>query len=412
MGLAYSKANLFHDLMVSKKRQFWYFWRKAWRKDKGKLYISLLDRYIFAELMPPFLFSVGLFSILGVAIGYLSELANKVTESNLPLTLAVQVLLLKVPEYAAYALPVAILLGTLMTYGRLSNDGEIVAFGSCGVSLRRLILPAIFLSCIVTGLTFWVNEQIVPAANYRASSILVKSIGEERNFWQTKDIIYPQYEQQTLSNGLTKRHLKSLFYAEKFDGQDMKTLIILRWLGDNLGEIILAERASWNFQAHLWDFYQGTVYFIAADASYHKSMGFEHQQFSLPKVPLDLALQSRDPYEMNIDQALEYIKLLRLTGEEKKLRMFQVRTQQKIAFPFVCLVFALVGSALGSQPQQMSRATSFGLGVGIIFSYYLLGFLIGSLGLIGVLSPMMAAWLPNILALVAGAWLLYNFSES
>ncbi|MEM8780690.1 MAG: LptF/LptG family permease, partial [Cyanobacteria bacterium P01_G01_bin.49] len=51
--------------------------------------------------------------------------------------------------------------------------------------------------------------------------------------------------------------------------------------------------------------------------------------------------------------------------------------------------------ALGASPQQMSRATGFGLCVVIIFTYYVLGFLIGSLGLIGLISPFLAAWLPN-----------------
>ena len=71
---------------------------------------------------------------------------------------------------------------------------------------------------------------------------------------------------------------------------------------------------------------------------------FKERQFALSKTPLELALKSRDPYEMNILQSEEYIKLLRLLGDEKNVLMFQVRTAQKISFPFVCIIFALVGS--------------------------------------------------------------------
>lgn len=101
-----------------------------------------------------------------------------------------------------------------------------------------------------------------------------------------------------------------------------------------------------------------------------------------------------------------------MMGDDKKLRTFQVRIQQKLAFPFICVVFGVIGSSLGSTPQNMSRATGFGLSVVIIFAYYLLGFLIGSLGLMGLISPVLAGWLPNILGLVMGGYLLYRFAES
>ncbi len=69
---------------------------------------SLLDRYILAEIIPPLGLSVGIFASLGVAIGYLSDLANKMVESDLPLWEAAEILLLKVPEFVAYALPVSV----------------------------------------------------------------------------------------------------------------------------------------------------------------------------------------------------------------------------------------------------------------------------------------------------------------
>ena len=68
---------------------------------------------------------IGLFA--GVAIGYLSDLSNKVVDKNLPLIDAVEILLLKIPEFTAYSLPISLLLATLLAYGRLSNDSELVA---------------------------------------------------------------------------------------------------------------------------------------------------------------------------------------------------------------------------------------------------------------------------------------------
>ena len=135
------------------------------------LEISLMDRYVARQLIPPFLFSVGVVASLGLAIGSLSDLANKIVEKNLPVAQAMEILILKVPEFLAYSLPIAVMLATMMTFGRLSGDGEIIAIRTCGVSLYRIILPAVILSVIVTGWALVLSEWVVPAANYRATSI-------------------------------------------------------------------------------------------------------------------------------------------------------------------------------------------------------------------------------------------------
>jgi lipopolysaccharide export system permease protein len=111
---------------------------------------------------------------------------------------------------------------------------------------------------------------------------------------------------------------------------------------------------------------------------------------------------------MNIAQSLEYMEIVRIGGDAKRLLKLNVRIQQKISFPFVCLVFGLVGAALGTRPQRTGRATSFGISVIVIFAYYLLGFITGALGQVSILSPFIAAWLPNFFGLGAGGLLLFK----
>ncbi|MCZ8224124.1 MAG: LptF/LptG family permease [Microcystis sp. LE19-84.1B] len=373
--------------------------------------IALIDRYLISQLLPPFLFSVGLFASLGVAIGNLSDLANQVVDANLPLVSALEILLLKVPEFVTYSLPVSLLLATLITYGRLSSDSETVALQSCGVTLYRLFIPTFCLSLIVTVVTFLLNEYVVPNANYRATEILVQKINKEANFWKNKDFYYPDYEIKTLENGTINRNLRSLFYAEQFDGEKMKTVTVIRWLKQELNQIIIADSARWNAVDNVWDFFNGIIYELTPpNASYSQVIPFKTEKIALSRSAFDFARQSRDPYEMNIPQAIEYVQLLKLSGDDKRVRFFQVRIQQKIAFPFVCIVFATIGCALGSLPQRISRGTSFGLSVAIVFLYYLLNFLVGSLGLTATLSPFLAAWLPNFFGFGLGLWLLWRLN--
>jgi lipopolysaccharide export system permease protein len=109
---------------------------------------------------------------------------------------------------------------------------------------------------------------------------------------------------------------------------------------------------------------------------------------------------------MNIADAQKRLERIRLSGDEKRIRKLKVRIQEKIAFPFVCVVFGLLGATVGTKSQRTGRATSFGISLVIIFSYYLLRVIGGALGLSGILSPEMSAWLPTLFGFGAGGLLL------
>ena len=90
----------------------------------------------------------------------------------------------------------------------------------------------------------------------------------------------------------------------------------------------------------------------------------------------------------------------------------RVRINEKFAFPAICLVFGLIGSSLGVRPNnRTSRSQGFGISVLLIFGYYLMSFIFSSLGINGTLAPIPAAWLPVILGLGSGAWLLRRASQ-
>ncbi len=370
--------------------------------------ISVMDRYITLELVLPFLFGVGAFSSVSLAIGTLFDLVRKVTESGLPISLAIQVLLLQVPQFVSYALPMSTLLATLMAYGRLSSDSELIALRSCGVSIYRLVVPALVLSLIVTGISFLFNELVVPAANFQATVTLERALDREDPPFRENNIFYPEYGEIEQPNGETIDGLKRLFYAAQFDGERMKGLTILDWSQYGLNQIVTAESAAWNPAQNTWDFFNGTIYIISPDASYRNILQFENHQLQLPKAPLDLAQKGRDYGEMNIAQSLERLEIEKIGGDEYDIRKLKVRIHQKVSFPFVCLVFGLVGASLGVRPQRTGRATSFGISVVVIFSYYLLGFITGALGQLNILSPFMAAWFPNFFGFAAGGWLLWR----
>jgi lipopolysaccharide export system permease protein len=371
-------------------------------------WIPLLDRYIIAEMLGPFLFGVGAFSSIGVSIGILFDLVRKVTESGLPLAIALQVFGLKLPEFLSLAFPMSMLLSALMAYSRLSNDSEIIALRSCGVSIYRLITPAIILSVFVTVLMFVFNESIVPIANYQATVTLDRALHEEKLNFQDKNILYQQFSEVEESDGTTSNALARIFYARRFDGERMKDVTILDFTRGNLDQILSAETAFWNPKANAWDFQKGTIYSVATDGSYSNIITFTDYQLNLPRVPLDLASRTKDYGEMNIAEATAELRLLTDQNVNvQRIRKLRVRLQEKLALPFVCIVFGVVGAALGTLPnQRTNRATAFGVSILIIFTYYLISFITSALGVREVISPVLSAWSPIGFGAIAGGLLV------
>lgn len=368
--------------------------------------LSIMDRYLFIELLLPFLFGMGIFTSLGVAIGTLFDLVRRVTESGLLLTVALKILLLKMPGFIVLAFPMAMLLAALMAYSRLSSDSELIAMRSLGVSVYRLVIPSVLFSLVVTGCAFVVNDWVAPAATHEAAITLERAVNQERPNFTERNIVYPEYRTIEQPDGQEATILSRLFYAEEFNGEQMEGLTILDRTQEGVNQIVTSESATWNISSNTWDFFNGTIYLIAPDGSYRNIVRFQHQQLALPRAPLDLANRRQNFTEMSIREAKEYLEVMKLSGNEKRVRKVEVRIQEKYALPFVCLVFGLVGAAMGVRPQNTNRATSFGICVGLIFSYYLLSFVTSSMGIWGIFTPFLAAWAPNILGLTAGGLLL------
>ena len=371
---------------------------------------TIMDRYIARELTFPFLFGVGAFSSIGISVGALFELIRQVTNAGLSINLALQIFVLKLPEFVVLAFPMSTLLATMMTYSRMSSDSELIALRGCGVSVRRIIAPAVVLSLFVTGLTFTFNELITPAANYRASLTLETALKSERPPFQERNILYQEF--QPAADDANAQELKRLFYARRFDGETMYGLTILDFSQEGLSQVVSADSATWDFGGNTWDFYDGTIYVVSPDGSFRHIVKFDNQELQIPRVPLDLASRTKKDTEMNIAEASRHLEtVVRKGGDERTIRTWETRILQKYALPFVCVVFGLVGASIGVLPQRTSRATSFGVSIIIIFGYYLFSFICNAMGEVGFISPFLAAWLPTFLGLGTGVLLMQKASR-
>lgn len=114
----------------------------------------IIDRYIGGSLLKPFSAGVGASFVLFVAnmIFFFMEMINK---ANVPPDIVLRFFLYNIPEIVVLSFPIGFLFSTLLILGRLSRDYEIIALNACGVSFNRIITPVIFMSLLVSGLSFF-----------------------------------------------------------------------------------------------------------------------------------------------------------------------------------------------------------------------------------------------------------------
>jgi lipopolysaccharide export system permease protein len=375
--------------------------------------LPLLDRWLLSELMGPLLFGIAAFTAVSLSVGVVFELVRRVAESGLPLTAAMQVLLLRLPGFLVLSFPMATLMATLLAFSRLSGSSELTALRSVGVSTQRMVLPALVLALLMSLLTFLFNDLIVPRANLAATNSLERALGKAITTEKGSNIMYSRFGRIALEKGGDRvKMLTHIFYARNYLRGEMKDVTLLDFSRLGQRQMLTAESGVWNDEKSLWEFRDGRIINVDDASGTTTSARFDRYLYPLSRDLQEVAKLPTDPSVMTVGQARTAERLQREAGNSKEARRLRVRIDEKFAFPAICLVFGLIGSSLGVRPHsRTSRSQGFGISVLLIFGYYLMSFIFSSLGITGTLSPFMAAWLPVFIGLGGGLWLLRQASR-
>jgi len=378
--------------------------------------IALIDRWLLGQIIPPMVFAISAFTVISLSVGVMFDLIRKIVEYGLPLFLALKVLFFSLPSFLVLSFPMAVLLSTLLAYGKLSTNSELLALKSLGIKTSRIISPAIALSIFMTGLTFYFNDNLVPASNKLAETTLRAGIGSSFSAEQGKDnIMFSRYGSRINSsnNKPTKinTYLTHIFYASWYENNIMEGVTVLDFSREDFQQILKAKNGKFDKKSSSWIFFDGSI--VSIDPSGQTS-NIQFKEYTYPFVegPMELAKVPKDATEMTLKQALQAEKIYKKTGNLKEVRRIKVRIQEKFTLPFACLVFGLIGSSLGSKSNlRSSRSQGFGLSVILILIYYVMSFLFSSFGVKGILPPIFAAWLPVLISLGGGIYLLRKASS-
>ena len=374
--------------------------------------LPLLDRWLLKELLGPLLFFIALFTLLLVTGGVMFELIRKIVDKNLPVGVAAQVLILSVPRWLAFSVPIGTLMASLFVFTRLSSNSELTALRSLGVTTVRTISAALALSLVMTVFSFVLNDVVVPRSERYAETSLRRALGSALASETGNNIIYSRFGIRSGAiDNESQRGLTQLFYARRFEKGEMLDVTVLDFTRATYTQMLIAEKATWNENQASWDFFNGQILTLNPNGSSTK-VGFNRYVYPLGSGPLRLAAVEKDAVNMTVTEAIQARRLYLEAGSIKDARKIQVRIQEKFTVPITCLVFGFFGATLGCLPSyRTSRSFSFVIALGIICVYYVMGFSFSSLGVKGTMQPVLAAWMPVLLSLGGGGLLLRQASR-
>ncbi|HCQ22546.1 MAG: permease [Aphanizomenon flos-aquae LD13] len=359
--------------------------------------ISLLERYLISQLITPLLFSIVIVTVVAESIGISFEQFRFLMEKRLSFDVLIYLHILKLPEFIIYSLPIAILMATIFTYQKLSENSEIIALQNCGLSLYRLVYPGVIIGLLLTILILMLNEVVVPPANYKAAITLEKHLNIIRENLRNHDIFYVEISNdKTVNLGSKRKYLKYLFYAEELTNIKMRSVVLLIRDTERLKMIINSEFAECYSEEYCY-FYDGNKTIINANGSYGKNLKFDKISLYLPNISSQFTAdrEKLDHREMSLYQVYQQLSILETAGDRQNFLKLQVHIQKRFTSAISSTVFALLGSAIGINTKTRVKYNSFALTLGIILIYNMFQIIISILVVSEDIS-LAWVWLPNI----------------
>jgi lipopolysaccharide export system permease protein len=358
--------------------------------------VKLLDTYIANEFWQPLFFGVGIVTGVWFGADQLRTIFNLVMRAGVPWSMAFTILGLHLPEIIVLTIPIGVLLGTLLVFNRLSGDSEIIALRTSGVSFYRIMVAPLVFGILTSFVSFGINEFIVPPANRLSKKLEFLAMYKSELPGGTANFTYMER-----GKDLT---LDRIFYVGFYDGRTIKDVTILDFTRDKLVQIICAKQGIW--ERGTWILSQGREYAVSGDSDITRILQFK--TLVIPGIHnAQKALESSNvtPKEMNMVELGNYVDILKQSNSITNDLL--VRLYQKITQPLACLIVALAGAPLGLLARRSRTNIGLIYSAAVVFLYYVLQSSSGALGEAGRISPMMAAWMPNLVIGVLGVIILY-----
>jgi LPS export ABC transporter permease LptF/LPS export ABC transporter permease LptG len=356
---------------------------------------TLLDDYVLRDFFIYLGMILSTFLVL-LLVFTLFELLGDILRNQTPFIVVAEYLL-NVSPYLLYSVaPLIMLLAVLITFGLMNRSNEITAIKATGTSIYRIVTPVIVAaSFLATGL-FFADQFYLPHTNKRQEALHNQIKGKPAQTYLRPDRkwIFGQHN--------------DIYYYQFFDPDRDQfanvTIFQIDPASFSISQRVHADRAHWADNLNRWIFEQGWERSLkgAAIAGYRT---FEVSTFpELSEAPSYFKKEVKQYSEMNYEELGRYIRDLQQSGFD--VVRLRVQLNKKLSFPMITLIMAVLAVPFSLSAAKKGAITGVAIAVGIAVVYTVVSRLFEAMGDLSQLPPALAAWSPDLIFALVGAYLI------
>ena len=358
--------------------------------------VKIIDKYMVKELIPPFLLGLMLFTFI-LLINRIFKLTELIVNKGVsPLEVARLVSYI-MPSFLTLTIPMAVLLATLVAFGRLSTDSEITALRATGFPFYRLMAPVLVSAVLMTAVTAYFSIYLGPK-KARTFKRDVFTLAKTRAFIGVEEEVF---------NGSFKN---IVIYTQKTPSpNEMEGVFISDERNRNEPYVIIAKRGVLDM-----DLATGYAYLNLQHGSIHKkeNKSGSYQEINFDSNTLSINLYEkffpgsdvkRSKREMTLVELRDMVRELSRAGDN--INPLLTEYYKRFTIPLACIVFGIVGPPLGLFSRRSGKSSGITVALVVFAVYYLLMKGGENLAAGGDLPPLLAALLPNVVIGALGVYL-------
>ncbi|MEI0489387.1 LptF/LptG family permease [Brachyspira pulli] len=407
--------------------------------------MNKITKYIITETIGPFLAGILFFTFIFV-IQLLPELIRLIMNNGAPLWMSLETFLYMLPFNIGITIPMSILMASIIGYGRLSSDNEIIVMRALGFPHMRIYMPIIILGVITFIFSLFFNNVIMSESNYRYRALISYMVNIRPSIAVGK-LEFSRIDDLGLSIGAKYADDKSISNVVIYDASKTKRVITAKyglWRNNEansqvvtltLYDGIVQEMPDYGFVSNDYTVFDSMDINIIRNVSTltsHERGLREMPSWKIREKINDAKLNANKSVDEQISGMInnsyenvknttdittfsnEYIKTnaAELTAIREKAideavpYFYYIEFHKFISIPAACLFMVLIGAPLGIVGKRSGKGFGFGISVIVVVIYYLL---ITAAELIAggkKVPPMLAMWFPNIVLAMMGAFFM------
>lgn len=351
-----------------------------------------LDIYISKSFIKSFLISLIAFMNIFL-LSQLFKVFRYVADGRMSTSQGTVYLLNMLPKIIVDMTPLAVLLGSLMFINKMASNLEIISLKTSGISFKRIIIFPVMITFVISLLVYFVNGNIYPRSERRMRELKGESIIKTIPTEKRKAFLRDKYNNV---------YYIGYINSKKEIARDFQVIK----MNENFSEIkmvIIAKTAKFNKKEKIWKLSDVIINDIS-NKKIIKKKNYLNKEFN--KEPKSFFTLSTNPKFLTNKELRKEIINMKITGGDTRSGL--VELGKRYSFPFASLVIILIGLSLGSRYVRAASAKTIGISIFFGYGYYIIQGLFEALSKNGLINAFLGGWIPNILFLLLGLYLMYK----